>query len=285
MRCCRRWWRRSSWRRAASSVGSRVCGRRVPPRRRVRWQADGTWRRWLRADGSSWPCRSLKENVDRVRGSRRVRTAPHARLAAHAALLPRPPGAVAPRRPRRSAASGGAGNQRRAAGACCTAGGSSSSWCSPSRQESAPVYLLPLYPAIALLGARALARRVASRAGWTRLGAAVGAMATIMLAAAFVGARHDAARHGVLQFARDVRTLVPPDAALHASLGLSEDDVLVLAYLLERPLLRRRLTCDAHDAASASVYYLRPIASGGIARVIRVTAMRSVELVRCDKIA
>ena len=148
-----------------------------------------------------------------------------------------------------------------------------------------PVYLLPLYPAIALLGARALGRRMVSRAGWTRLGAAVGAMATIMLAAAFVGARHDATRHGVVQFARAVRTLVPPDAALHASLGLSEDDVLVLAYLLERPLLRRRLTCDAHDAASASVYYLRPIASGGIARVIRVTAMRSVELVRCDKIA
>jgi hypothetical protein len=89
-------------------------------------------------------------------------------------------------------------------------------------------------------------------------------------------------RHGLLPFARAVRAVVPAGGTLYASLGLSENDVLVLAYLLERPLLRRRVTCGENDPAS--LYYLRPIVSGGGAtRVVRVVATESVELVRCEK--
>jgi hypothetical protein len=93
----------------------------------------------------------------------------------------------------------------------------------------------------------------------------------------------EVARQGALPLARAVRVLVPPGASLHASMGLSESDVLVFAYLLERPLLRRRVTCDGSDAAAS--YYLRPIASGsGAMHVRRVVWARDLELVRCGPV-
>ena len=145
------------------------------------------------------------------------------------------------------------------------------------------VYLLPLYPAIALLAARALSRRVSSRAGWALLGAGVAATALAVAAITYRVQLGEVEWQGALPLARAVRVLVPPGASLHASMGLSESDVLVFAYLLERPLLRRRVTCDGSDAAAS--YYLRPVVSGsGAMPVARIAWARDLELVRCDPI-
>jgi hypothetical protein len=58
--------------------------------------------------------------------------------------------------------------------------------------------------------------------------------------------------------ARDDRARAAARAAPRP-LGLPENDVLVLAYLLDRPLRRARVSCDRSDAGS---YYLRPVLSG-----------------------
>ena len=89
----------------------------------------------------------------------------------------------------------------------------------------------------------------------------------------------DTARHGLVQLARDTAALVPPGATLHASTGLPENDVLVLAYLLGRPLMRERVSCQGMGALS---YYLRPVPSGVVALSLeRLASSGRVELVRC----
>src|SRR5262245_3384488 len=141
------------------------------------------------------------------------------------------------------------------------------------------VYLLPLYPPIALLAARSLWRAAPSPFARRLVGGAVGATALVMLVAAYVDRVRDTTRHGLVQLAHDTAALLPPDASLFASTGLLENDVLVLAYLLRRPLMRGRITCQASGTAS---YYLRPVPSGaGAMRVVRLTASGGVELVRC----
>jgi hypothetical protein len=142
------------------------------------------------------------------------------------------------------------------------------------------VYLLPLYPAIALLGARSLWRAAASPFARRLVGGVVAATALVMLVAAHVDRVRDTTRHGLIQLARDTSTLVPPGASLFASTGLPENDVLVLAYLLRRPLMRERVACQGSGAGS---YYLRPVPSGAVAiRVVRLTTAGAVELVRCE---
>ncbi len=141
------------------------------------------------------------------------------------------------------------------------------------------VYLLPLYPAIALLAARALWRTVPSSSGRRRVGAAVAAIALGMLVATHVDRVRETARQGLDRLARDTAALVPSGARLHASSGLPENDVLVLAYLLGRPLMRERITCQRSGALS---YYLRPVPSGAAAMPLEALATTGrVELVRC----
>jgi 4-amino-4-deoxy-L-arabinose transferase-like glycosyltransferase len=141
------------------------------------------------------------------------------------------------------------------------------------------VYLLPLYPAIALLAARSLWRAAPSPSARALVAAVVGATALVMLVAAHVDRVRDTTRHGLVQLAHDTAALLPPDASLFASTGLPENDVLVLAYLLRRPLMRERITCQGSGAAS---YYLRPVPSGAVAiRVERLAVSGGVELVRC----
>jgi len=141
------------------------------------------------------------------------------------------------------------------------------------------IYLLPLYPAIALLGARVLWRAAALPFARRLVGGVVGATALVMLVAAHVDRVRDTTRHGLVQLARDTAALVPHGASLFASTGLPENDVLVLAYLLRRPLMRERIRCQGSGAGS---YYLRPVPSGAVAmRVERLSSSGGVELVRC----
>jgi hypothetical protein len=137
-------------------------------------------------------------------------------------------------------------------------------------------YLLPLYPAIALLAGRALAglyRRVATdpdralppwaigplrRVAPARPAAAIVAGVILLDAALLLigqGIRvHRAARASLVPFARVVRDTVPADADLIADRTLDESDRLVMAYRLARPLPHRR----KHDCRPGTYRLVSP---------------------------
>ncbi len=147
--------------------------------------------------------------------------------------------------------------------------------------DTRSVYLLPLYPAIAVLAARSLLRHVASGTGRVLVAAGVGGIALLGLALSHRALIRKADAHGLEPLARATARLVPPGASLRASRGLAESDLLVLAYLLQRPLTRDRVSCDR---ANAATYYLRPVRTGTAATPVeRVAASRGVELVRCKE--
>lgn len=105
------------------------------------------------------------------------------------------------------------------------------------------VYLLPLYPAVAVLAGRALAGLRASLAPARAATAIVAAVVTVDLAVLLVGQVvrvHRAARSSLVPFADVVRATVPPDAALIADRTLDESDRLVMGYRLARALPHRR---------------------------------------------
>jgi 4-amino-4-deoxy-L-arabinose transferase-like glycosyltransferase len=100
------------------------------------------------------------------------------------------------------------------------------------------VYLLPAYPAIALLAARALAP-YATRALRTTIAVA----AVVVLAVVGIGrlaAAHADPLHG---FAERIRDDVATTPTLRASTGFPESDALVLRWRLDRSIGRGRLRC------------------------------------------
>jgi hypothetical protein len=101
------------------------------------------------------------------------------------------------------------------------------------------VYLLPLYPPVALLAAGELDARLPSR-----LLARSAAVMVVMVMACAGGTLLEgwfAARHEpLLAFARLVDHRISPGAPLGATGRVDENDVLVLAYVLDRPLRRVR---------------------------------------------
>jgi 4-amino-4-deoxy-L-arabinose transferase-like glycosyltransferase len=130
------------------------------------------------------------------------------------------------------------------------------------------VYLLPLYPAIAVLCGRALA---ALRERWRDLPARtlplVGAvqparaLVGIVVVAAVVvpsigqGVRlHKARKASLVPFAREVASVVPASAPLVADASLDASDLLVMAYRLERAIPRvpagTRCIADSHRLAT-----------------------------------
>jgi len=155
------------------------------------------------------------------------------------------------------------------------------------------VYILPLYPAVALLAGRALARAVAARPA-LRVPAAVARLApgrpALALAAASVLA-WDAAvvvatqvarelketRGSLAPFADRVHAAVPPTAPLVVRRNVAVTDVLVLAYRLGRPIERAR-TCTA-----PGWLVLKAGAADGAAPVVRSRRKRGdpLALVRC----
>jgi 4-amino-4-deoxy-L-arabinose transferase-like glycosyltransferase len=135
-----------------------------------------------------------------------------------------------------------------------------------------PVYLLPLYPAIAVLAARAVA---AFRP--QRVAVAVAALALLDVAM-FAGVQvrqHVAYGDDPMPaFADDVERIVPDDADLRATPGVTEDALLILAWKLGRDLVRTPLECGP--------YYLRPVPSRADARSVDVLAAAAkITLVRC----
>jgi 4-amino-4-deoxy-L-arabinose transferase-like glycosyltransferase len=129
------------------------------------------------------------------------------------------------------------------------------------------VYLLPLYPAVALLAGRALAGVPARRA--TAIAAAV---AVVDLAVLLVGQGvrvHRATRDSLVPFARVVRDTVPPDADLVADRSLAESDRLVMAYRLQRDLPQPH----KRDCRPGTYRLVSP-RDGAIAGTPRVTSER-----------
>ena len=97
------------------------------------------------------------------------------------------------------------------------------------------VYLLPLYPAVALLAADTLLTRRAWRPWMSPALAAVAlGLATVTVA----GMRREAARSALGAFAEAARAAVPATATVGARGSVLENDRLVLAYRLHRPVLR-----------------------------------------------
>lgn len=138
------------------------------------------------------------------------------------------------------------------------------------------VYLLPLYPAIALLAGRALARACAvlpPRPARTL----VAAVATVAFAVALVGQIvrvSRAERRSLVPFGVEVGSLVSRAERLVADASLDESDLLVLAYRLDRDVPR------VEDACVAGAYRLAsPRETGGTAPVLLRSDRRGVPVV------
>jgi 4-amino-4-deoxy-L-arabinose transferase-like glycosyltransferase len=157
------------------------------------------------------------------------------------------------------------------------------------------VYLLPLYPAIALLAARALAavcaawRRDPERAlppivaaALARVTAApparvlVGLVIAIDLGVVLIGQgirMHRARRSSLVPFAHEVAARVPTAAALVADDTVAESDYLVLTYRLHRPIAR--LAKDAR-CAPGSYRLATPRPGAPLAASLVVSTRRGV---------
>jgi 4-amino-4-deoxy-L-arabinose transferase-like glycosyltransferase len=135
------------------------------------------------------------------------------------------------------------------------------------------IYLLPAYPAIAVLAGRALARlagilearpalvaarRVVRPLATTRRLALAIALFDLVALGILQGTREErAARKSLVPFTAAVRARLGPDAPLEADPALRGSDLQVAAYRLDRPIPRR------HGPERAGVYYLVPSARVG----------------------
>jgi len=144
------------------------------------------------------------------------------------------------------------------------------------------VYLLPLYPSIAVLAARAVAARRWPVARWRAAIALAVCVSTAMYAVTLRVRTAAAAHHGLGAVATAMARVLPPDARLVAAPGVPENDVIVLGWLLDRPILRARRPCDG-EAAYALFPRARVGAAGGA--TVLVDDPRAARLVRCPPVA
>ncbi|MBI3767399.1 MAG: glycosyltransferase family 39 protein [Deltaproteobacteria bacterium] len=148
------------------------------------------------------------------------------------------------------------------------------------------IYLLPLYPALALLAGRALAtalqvpaggqlfgvvpipdalrRRLPVRPALALLALAVVVFDVTLVMVSEIARLHSVRRRSLLGFVREVEAQVPPGAALSAAPDLDGSDLQVLAYRLRR-VIPRTPTPDAaatlHAGTASLVYVLMPAAA------------------------
>jgi 4-amino-4-deoxy-L-arabinose transferase-like glycosyltransferase len=135
-----------------------------------------------------------------------------------------------------------------------------------------PVYLLPLYPAIAVLAARVLAPYCTLPA--TRVAAAFVLLDVAMFAGVQIRQHLAFDDDAMPAFAEAVASVVPGDGILRATPGVTEDALLILAWRLGRDVARAPLECGP--------YYLRPVPSRADARSVDIlVAAPHITLVRC----
>lgn len=97
------------------------------------------------------------------------------------------------------------------------------------------VYVLPLYPAIALVAADWIDGRLGARP-W--IAATLALLVAVASAGTVVSIRREAASSGLHRFAQSVADALPPGATIGVQSDLGENERLVLAYRLRRPLPR-----------------------------------------------
>jgi len=142
------------------------------------------------------------------------------------------------------------------------------------------IYLLPLYPAVALIAGRALAAVYSETSGTQRLFGIVPVPArlrrlfparpalallvvlivlfdTTLLTTSQIVRAYQAPRHSLATFANEVGHLVPAGAPLYADPLLAGEEVITLAYRLRRPIGPEQT--PGNDQA----YYLVPAAAIG----------------------
>ncbi|HEY1267526.1 MAG TPA: glycosyltransferase family 39 protein [Candidatus Binatia bacterium] len=138
------------------------------------------------------------------------------------------------------------------------------------------VYLLPAYPAVALIAARALAALADGEALKARLAALkIGRLQSLALLVALVDLalilpnpsvwKREVAFRGMLDFVREVQAAVPGNSRFYASPELSNPTLQVIAYRLDRHILRMPLSCgrpnDYFLARAADVGELKVVVS------------------------
>jgi hypothetical protein len=137
------------------------------------------------------------------------------------------------------------------------------------------VYLLPAYPAVAILAARALAPVLSLK---TRHALIVASIA--MLVATNLGRIRAAESDQLLEFARRVEPRVAGAATVGAGAGVAENDRLILSWRLGRSIARERPVC-----APGVLVIVRSEATERMAplgfRVLDVADERGIALVEC----
>ena len=138
------------------------------------------------------------------------------------------------------------------------------------------VYLLPLYPAVALLAGTALARASVPARALAVLVLVIDLVAFGATQARRVG---QARAQSLVAFARAVGTTVPPDARLHATPDLDENEYVTLGWLLDRHFDRATLRCPSDE------WWIAPPTDRRhpVEVAVRATARRGrpIALVRC----
>jgi len=142
------------------------------------------------------------------------------------------------------------------------------------------IYLLPAYPAVALLAGRELARIADSGALKAHLARLkIGRLKSLGVIIALVDLvlllpnpsvwKRSVAFRGMLDFVRDVEATVPANGRFFAAPELANPTLQVVAYRLERHILRMPIACGAHDD-----YFLAPAlaAAGGQVEVLATSA-------------
>ncbi|HZP43907.1 MAG TPA: glycosyltransferase family 39 protein [Candidatus Binatia bacterium] len=159
------------------------------------------------------------------------------------------------------------------------------------------VYLLPLYPAVALLAGRALAvaaaeprpfgrvpvpswvaRRVPARPALAWLAGLLVFVDAGVGAVNQVWREHREARHSLAPFAAEVARRVGPADRLVATQDVYDVDLMVVAYRLDRPIPRAPLACPSEGFALVGA---RPPGDGVAVLARGVSRDRRIALVRC----
>jgi 4-amino-4-deoxy-L-arabinose transferase-like glycosyltransferase len=140
------------------------------------------------------------------------------------------------------------------------------------------VYLLPLYPAIALLAARALLP-VATR----RIRMAIAAIGVVILVGTQIGRLHEFRHDPLPEFAARIAPRIA-DTNLRAAPLLAENDVLVLRWRLDHSITRGPLECRPDTLVLAPPASLEKAAGLGLTVVERAgKGDREVALLECRR--
>ncbi len=157
--------------------------------------------------------------------------------------------------------------------------------------RSRAVYLLPIYPAIALLAGRAMGDFIPSLSGpdstqnasfpvrlaakpfatLNRIGIGIALFDLTLMLVNHNTWQETSLHRSRLEFLEQVHAMIPGGAQLFATPKLDNGVLMVIAYRLDRDIARKPITCD-----SANEYFLSLLDEGGGAGVKTVTLASSV---------